>query len=81
MVDFVLKFRICFMLEGLRPIKPLVFVGGLAPYTPHWRLHTEAPDTFGLNTPSQLVLGYHWLALLNQVLKNILSSQFTDNQF
>ena len=29
----------------------------------------QAPDRFGLNPPSQLVIGYHWLAFLNQVLE------------
>ena len=28
----------------------------------------QAPDAFGLNPPSQLVLRYHWLAFLNLVL-------------
>ena len=36
----------------------------------------KAPDAFGLNHPSQLVIGYHWLAFLNQVRK-YLSPQFT----
>ena len=36
------------------------FVGGFAPHT---------PDAFGINPPSQLVIAYHWLAFLNQVLK------------
>ena len=41
--------------------------------------------TFGLNTPSQLVIGYHWLAFLNQVGKQTVentvvpSPQFTGN--
>ena len=25
-----------------------------------------APDAFGLNPPSQLLIGYHWLPILNQ---------------
>ena len=33
-------------------------------------LRTQAPDVFGLNLPSQLVIGYHWLAILNQLHKN-----------
>ena len=32
----------------------------------------QAPDAFGLNPPSQLVIGNHWLAFLNQVRKNLL---------
>ena len=27
----------------------------------------QTPDTFGLNPPSQLAIGYHWLAFLNLV--------------
>ena len=34
-----------------------------------WRLHPQAPDCFRLNPPSQLDIGYHWLAFLNQVRK------------
>ena len=30
-----------------------IILGGLSP---------QAPDAFGLNLPSQLVIGYHWLA-------------------
>ena len=33
----------------------------------------QAPDAFGLNPPSQLVLGYHWLAFVNQVHKTFKS--------
>ena len=42
-------------------------------------VRTQAPDTFGLNSPSQLVFWYHWLAFLNQICKNQKSSQFTTN--
>ena len=41
-------------------------------YTPnptHRGLRTQAPDAFELNRPGQLVIGYHWLAFLNQVGK------------
>ena len=34
-------------------------------------LHVQTPDAFGLNPPSQLVIGYDWLAFLNQVRKNL----------
>ena len=34
-------------------------------------LRPQAPDAFGLNPPGQLVIGYHWLAFLNQVLKQL----------
>ena len=48
--------------------------GGLRP------LHPLASDYFGVNPPSQLVIGYHWLAFLNQVRKNVLvPDQFTTN--
>lgn len=40
-------------------------------------LHPLAPDVFGLNARSQLVIGYQWLAFLNQVLKNLF--QFSKN--
>ena len=33
-------------------------------------LRSQASDAFGLHPPSQLVLGYHWLAFLNQICKN-----------
>ena len=33
------------------------------------------PDAFGLNPPSQLVIGHYWLSFLNQVHK--ISSQFS----
>ena len=44
----------------------------------------QAPDAFGLHTPtSQLVIVYHWLVFLNQVLKQTkysrLSHQFPRN--
>ena len=31
----------------------------------------QASDTFGLNPTSQLVIGYHWLAFLNQIRTNL----------
>ena len=34
-------------------------------------LRPQATHAFGLNPPNQLVIGYHWLALLNQVRKNL----------
>ena len=43
------------MLGGLRP-----------PHTPPGA-RPQAPDAFGLNLPGQLVIGYHWLAFLNQL--------------
>ena len=30
-----------------------------------------ASDAFGLNPARQLVIGYHWLAFLNQIFKNL----------
>ena len=35
-------------------------------------LRAQAPDAFGLNT-RQLVIGYHWLSFLNQVLKQFIN--------
>ena len=46
---------------------------------PHMGLRPQAPDVFGLKPPSQLVIGYHWLAFLNQIRKNVLRAQFTSN--
>ena len=45
---------------------------GLRPWTPH---------AFGLNPPTQLVIGYHWFAFLNQIRKNLFQvpDQFTTN--
>ena len=51
------------------PLKPW-FVRGFVPRTSHRGLRPPAPDGFGLNPPSQLIIDYHWLALLNQVRKN-----------
>ena len=62
---------------GLRLLKPTGKRGG-GDEAPHQRLHLQAPDTFGLNPPSHLVIGYHWLAFLNQVCKRR-SPQFTRN--
>ena len=56
-----------FLLGRLRLPKPPVFVRELRP---------QAPNAFGLNRPSQLILGYHWLAFLNQVWNNLSSPQF-----
>ena len=55
--------------RGLCPSKSPVFVGGFTPHIPHLRrrLNPQAPDNFGLNPSGQLVIGYHWLAFLNQI--------------
>ena len=45
------------MLGGSTPLNPPVR-GGLAPHT---------QDAFELDPPIQLVIGYHWLAFLNQI--------------
>ena len=34
-------------------------------------LRPQAPYPFGLNNPSDLVIGYPWLAFLNHVHKNL----------
>ena len=39
--------------------------GGLRPHRGRG-VHFQAPDTIGLNPPGQLIVGYNWLALLNQ---------------
>ena len=53
------------MLGGLGPPKPPVFVRVFIPRQPQ--------AAFALNPTSQLVIGYPWLAFLNQVLKNLKS--------
>ena len=40
-------------------------------------LGPQAPDAFGLNPPSQLAIGYHWLTFLNQVRKKSLRMLIT----
>ena len=82
MVDFGLDFRSeltwdllefinFFMLGELHPLNHPIHDGlvheGLGPPHP---APTQAQDVFGLNRPSQLVIGHHWLAFLNQVRKN-----------
>ena len=64
------------MLGGSVPLNPCVglFSPQPPPVTP-----SPTPDAFGLNHPSQLVTGYHWLAFLNQFHKNLPSSQFNTN--
>ena len=36
-----------------------------------WGLHTHAPDAFGLNPPSHLVIGYQRLVCLKPVRKQL----------
>ena len=64
--------------RGFDPLKPLVR-GELNPHTRHRGFHHQTPDKFGFNPPSNLVIGYHWLAFLNQVHKILASPQFTTN--
>ena len=74
------------MLGGL-PSKPRFCEGlyprtshrGLYPRTSHRGLCPQVTDDFGLNPPSQLVPGYHWLAILNQVRKDLFGLQFSVN--
>ena len=59
----------------------IFFVSGRAPKLPgSWGLRLphpnrviipQAPDAFGFHSPSHLVIGYHSLAFLNQVRKNL----------
>ena len=46
------------------------FCGALPP-TPSPEALPPGPDAFVLNPTSQLDIGYHWLAYLNQVCKNL----------
>ena len=49
------KKKLCY--EGSTPLNPPV----------HGELHPQAPHYFGMISPSQLVIGYHWFAFLTQV--------------
>ena len=40
----------------------IIFGGKKRRFVPQ-KLRPQAPDAFGLNYPSQLVIGYHWLVL------------------
>ena len=51
---------------GFAHLSPLVH-GGLGPPNPQPRPSPPGPDAFVLNPPRHLVIGYHWLAFLNQV--------------
>ena len=51
----------------LHPLKPHSSRGAFPTLPPLHPLPT--PDTCGLNLPSQLVIGYHWLAFLNKVCR------------
>ena len=63
--------------SGLRRIHKKIYVRGLSPQAPvstgGWGLSPQAPIAFGLNSPSWLVFGYHWLAFLNQVPSSLLT--------
>ena len=61
------------MLEVLRPLKPLGSWGASPPTSPTGGSAPRPRMLFGLNLPTQLVIGYHWLAILNQVRKNLKS--------
>ena len=87
MIDFVLNIR-SESLWDLYEFKKIVFWrlyppklhvsrGACAPKPPQRVLRLQSPKTFGLNPPSPLVIRYHSLAFLNQVHKNITSTQFT----
>ena len=47
------------------------FLGKIKKKIVLWRLHLQVRDAFGLNPPSQLIIGYHWVVFLNQVRKNV----------
>ena len=47
--------------QFINPFNPLVNKG----------FRPQASVIFGLNSPSQLFIEYHWLAFLNQVRKNL----------
>ena len=61
------------ILGGSVLLNPPVRRGRRLPH-PHRMFRTQAPNDFGLNPHSQLVIGYHWLAFLNQIHKNIFKS-------
>ena len=64
MVDFILKFR-DFLCWGSAPLNWPFLLGALPPTT--HSPSSGAPRCFWNESPSHLVLGYHWLAFLNQV--------------
>ena len=65
------------MLGGSALLSPPVR-GRLGPAHPPPGAPSQAPDAFGCNPPSQLVIMNHWLAFLNQVRIN-LSPRFNLN--
>ena len=62
MVNFIFYLRI------LSYFVILSSIGGPCLPKPRRGLRSQAPDAFGLNLLSQLVLGYHWFVYLNRVL-------------
>ena len=69
---------VCIFLLGRGPIFLWLrhpFPEGLCP---HRGLHLHARNAFRLNAPSQLVIGYHWFAFLNQVLWTWITSLFNE---
>ena len=94
LTNFLLKIicNVC----NLKKIKigvKFFFVRGLLlglPIPGSWGLRHHAPDAFTLNPPSYPVIGYHWLASMNEVCResrkhcrlsrqHSLSSTFTRN--
>ena len=71
MVDFVLNLR-SLLVWDLNKFRKKYMLGGLGPLNPPVRLGFYL-DAFGLNPLSQLVIGHHWLAYLNEVRKNLKS--------
>ena len=57
--------------EGSSTLLNTSFYGVLPPTPPRRGPCSHAWYAFGLNPPSQLVIGYHWLAFLNLVHKNL----------
>ena len=57
--------------DGIQPLKP----------PGSWGFRPQTPDTFGVNPPSQMVIGCYWLAFLNQFRKNLLSQKLKIKKF
>ena len=51
-----------------------MFRGASPPWDPHRGLRPQAQDTFGMNPLCQQVIGYHWLAFLNQVRNQFITN-------
>ena len=73
MVDFVVNIRSKLVWDPPRAVSLISMVGPVH-HTTHRELCPQTPGAFGLNPSSELVIGYHWLAFLNQARKYLKST-------